>query len=316
MKQAAGRKRGRLDETPRIAWLSDRLDDLSAELDGNRDAATAYGGRSPFSRARAWVLAGAILLGVLVAPGTATAADPFGTQQILDQAEAAVTQATSQISQAAAQTTAQVSPANAAATVPQGPAKSWSSAQPTSSSAGAAQPLAQVEAGVADAVKEATTVASRVGLAVSEAQSPTAAPAQPAPRVAAPKARHSKPREKESTVRPALPRSSAHPSLRIVATSRVALPTSAHVRRTDTRQSPKKVAGAVPQRLPPLPLPPRPDTTSSGQGGGGQGPSVQLVVGALAAMLLLLGFQLLPRLLPRTAFRKPRRIALSPWHPG
>jgi hypothetical protein len=77
------------------------------------------------------------------------------------------------------------------------------------------------------------------------------------------------------------------------------------------------VAGAEPQRLPspPLPPPPRPDMTSSGQGGG-QGSPVQLVVGALAAVLLLLGFQLLSRVLPRPAFRKPGRIALPPWHPG
>jgi hypothetical protein len=41
-----------------------------------------------------------------------------------------------------------------------------------------------------------------------------------------------------------------------------------------------------------------------------------LVVGALAAVLLIFVFELLRRVLSRPAIRKPRRISLPPWHPG
>jgi len=50
--------------------------------------------------------------------------------------------------------------------------------------------------------------------------------------------------------------------------------------------------------------------------GGGQGPLTPLVVGALAAVLLIMILEFLPRTLPPKAFRKPRLIALTPWHPG
>jgi hypothetical protein len=310
MRQLFGRKHRRLDETLRIGRFS-------AELDANFSVvAEASRGGAP-SRARVCAVVGAILCGVLVAPGMARAADPFGTEQLLAEADAAMAQATAQISQQTAQASAQVSPTTATTHPSQEPAKSWSSAAPSSSSAVSAQPIAQVEAAVSMAVTEAAKVASSVGSAAStKATSGAAAPAQPARGPVTRKARRPAHREKASTARPALPRISEQSTLQNVATPRVALSTSAQVHPSDTRRSPKPVAGAVPQRLPPLPLPPRPDTTSSGQGGGGQGPPVQLVVGALAALLLLLGFQLLPRVLPRPAFRKPRRIALSPWHPG
>jgi hypothetical protein len=41
-----------------------------------------------------------------------------------------------------------------------------------------------------------------------------------------------------------------------------------------------------------------------------------LVVGALAAVMLFLAFELLRRVLSRPAIRRPRRISLPPWHPG
>jgi hypothetical protein len=76
-------------------------------------------------------------------------------------------------------------------------------------------------------------------------------------------------------------------------------------------------AGAVvPQRpLPPAPPPERPDLSAPSQGGG-QGPLMPLVLGALAAAFALFSFQRHARLLPRTAFRKPRRVVLPVWHPG
>jgi hypothetical protein len=310
MRRPVGRKQRRLDETLQIGRMS-------AELDGNCSVAAKVSRGGIPSRARVCALVGAILCGVLVAPGMARAADPFGTEQLLNEADAAIAQATAQISQQTAQAAAQVSPPNPTAHVSQEPAKSWSSAAPASSNVSSAQPLDQAEAAVASAVTEAARVASSVGSAApAKAWNGAAAPAQPAPRAVTRRARPPAHREKASAVRPALPRISEQSTLQNVATPRVALSTSAQVHASDTRRSPKPVAGAAPQRLPPLPLPPRPDTTSSGQGGGGQGPPVQLVVGALAAMLFLLGFQLLPRVLPRPAFRKPRRIALPPWHPG
>jgi hypothetical protein len=303
MIQAIGRKHRRLDETLRIRLSRAELDDSSEGLDG---VAAGAARRGTASRVRVCALACAIL-GVLVAPGTARAADPFGTEQLLSQADAAVAQATAQISQQAAQAVAEASPAAAPA---QAPAKSWSSAN-----AAPAQPLAQAEAAVASAVAEATKVAASVTSAAPEAPSLAATPARRTPQPAAGKARRRHKRDKTPAVRPAPPTGIEEPTSRIVATSRVALSRSAQVGRPDTRQSPKRVAGAEPQRLPPLPSPPRPDMTSSGQAGG-QNPPVQLVVGALAAALVFLSFQLLPRALPRPAFRKPRRIALPPWHPG
>jgi hypothetical protein len=85
-------------------------------------------------------------------------------------------------------------------------------------------------------------------------------------------------------------------------------------RRHESAEAP---AGAVvPQRpLPPAPPPERPDLSSPSQGGG-QGPLMPLVLAALAAAFALFGFQRHGRLLPVSAFRKPRRLALEVWHPG
>jgi hypothetical protein len=79
----------------------------------------------------------------------------------------------------------------------------------------------------------------------------------------------------------------------------------------------KAPAGAVvPQRpLPPAPPPQGPDLGSPIQTGG-QGPLMPLVVAALAAAFALFGFQRHARLVPRSAFRKPRRVVLEVWQPG
>jgi hypothetical protein len=78
---------------------------------------------------------------------------------------------------------------------------------------------------------------------------------------------------------------------------------------------PKPTRPSLPQRSPPLPGPPQPGAALAGQAGG-QGPLPPLVVGTLAAVLLIMAFEFLPRALPPKAFRKPRLIALTPWHPG
>jgi hypothetical protein len=81
-----------------------------------------------------------------------------------------------------------------------------------------------------------------------------------------------------------------------------------------SRERPSSVP---PSRLPqrPAPGPDRPDMSSPAQGGG-QGVLLPLVIAALGAALALFGLELLPRVLPLPALRRPRRIVLPPWRPG
>jgi hypothetical protein len=83
------------------------------------------------------------------------------------------------------------------------------------------------------------------------------------------------------------------------------------------RSSGAAPAGVV---LPPRPLPPAPpgpsqDLTAPAQAGG-QGQLAPLLVAALAAVLVFARFPFRTRLLPRSAFRRPRRVVLPVWHPG
>jgi hypothetical protein len=76
-------------------------------------------------------------------------------------------------------------------------------------------------------------------------------------------------------------------------------------------------AGATsPRPLPPAPPGPGgPGLTSPGQGGV-SGPLLPLLVAALSAALAFASFPFVSRRPPRSAFRKPRRVALAVWHPG
>ena len=83
-----------------------------------------------------------------------------------------------------------------------------------------------------------------------------------------------------------------------------------------------RASGAAPAGvvLPPRPLPPAPpgpsqDLTAPAQAGG-QGQLAPLLVAALAAVLVFARFPFRTRLLPRSAFRRPRRVVLPVWHPG
>jgi hypothetical protein len=72
--------------------------------------------------------------------------------------------------------------------------------------------------------------------------------------------------------------------------------------------------------LPRTPIPPRhhgpgQDFTAPAQGGG-QGQLAPLLVAALAAAVAFTRVSFRTRLLLRSAFRKPRRVALAVWHPG
>lgn len=258
--------------------------------------------RRSASRARAFAII-AIACGGLAAPGTARAADPLGMAEVMGEVDAAVAEATS------------LPP-------PQGEKSPDSIALASSAS-----PVQQAANETAGAVAAATTEA----VAAASSATTEAAPAPPAASVRSVTELRVQagPRTRTRTVRrtatgpgvsatrsSTLVTSSGHSFARASVTTRTTVVTgSARIRRArDARPADTAPAGAVPQRLPPVPLPPQ-DVTSSAQGGG-QGPLMPLVVGALAAVLLIFAFELLRRVLSRPAIRKPRRISLPPWHPG
>jgi hypothetical protein len=67
--------------------------------------------------------------------------------------------------------------------------------------------------------------------------------------------------------------------------------------------------------VPPVPVPTR-DPDGTAQAGGAAGAFAPLLVAAAASALFVVLLELLSRLLPRSAFREPRRLVLPPWHPG
>jgi hypothetical protein len=83
------------------------------------------------------------------------------------------------------------------------------------------------------------------------------------------------------------------------------------------RSSAAAPAGVVlpPRPLPPVPPGPGQDLTAPAQAGG-QGQLAPLLVAALAAVLAFARFPFRTRLVPRLAFRRPRRVVLPVWHPG
>ena len=267
---------------------------------------TRAAGRGVPWLARVCALAGAIVCSGLAGPGTARAAGPGGID-VSAEIEAAL--------------------AEVDAVVPQLPARQEQSV--TLNVAGAttvnipAPPAAEsVETEVA-AVTQPVAMAASAPITTTPT-SPESAPA--APLGAAPAREHGaakvsgrprRPRSVVGVVSRAALLSSAHSTTDVVVTSRVTLVTreARSPRPPRARAQHKAPAGAVPQRLPPAPLPPRPDMTSSGQGGG-QGSVQPLLLAALAAVLGFFTLSLLLRVLPRPAFRKPRRIVLPPWHPG
>jgi hypothetical protein len=256
--------------------------------------------------ARVCALAGAIVCSGLAGPGTARAAGPGGID-VSAEIDAAL--------------------AEVDAVVPQPPARQGQSV--TLNLAGAttvnipAPPAADIVEKDVAAVTQPVAMAASAPITTTPA-SPESAPA--APLGAGPSREHGpakvsgRPKRPSSVVgvvsRTTL-LSSAQSTTDVVVTSQVTLVTreARSPRPPRARAQHKAPAGAVPQRLPPAPLPPRPDMTSSGQGGG-QGSVQPLLLAALAAVLGFFTLSLLPRVLPRPAFRKPRRIVLPPWHPG
>jgi hypothetical protein len=171
--------------------------------------------------------------------------------------------------------------------------------------------LAQVDAvapGAGAAVRPAVNQALAMAAAATAAvpQPPAPAP-QPDPAPATPPAQ---------TVPPAAPPASAPTTTPAQIVSDAVAPVMASI----GVSAPPLVTAAPAGVPPPVPLPPAPpgpsqDLTAPAQAGG-LGQLAPLLVAALAAALAFTRFPFRTRLLPRLAFRKPRRVVLSVWHPG
>jgi hypothetical protein len=277
-------------------------------LDGNSDfsdvSVVRRGRRARLTRA--CILVGAIVCG-FAAPATARAADPFGTTQIVQEVDSAVAEATAAVPQAS----------GASAGVAGDPTKTLESATKTLEVA-----TKQAAAVASSAAAEAQRQTQSAPVTSAQASSGETEAARAPPRTHRRAARrHVRPAgrspQRALTVRPTLFTSAESNVVRPQPTSRgtVSVDRAGSGSARGSRATPKPTARPTPQRLPPSPLPPQPGATMSGQGGG-QGPLTPLVFGALGALLLLIGLQFLPRALPPQAFRKPRQIALPPWHPG
>lgn len=277
-------------------------------LDANPDVSPHRPGR----RARIALALGAGIACAFVIPATAHAADPFGTvqlaQQVNQQVNAAVTQATAAVPHASA---GAVNPAN-----PADPSKTMEAA--TKSLEVATKQAAAIASNAVAEAQRATQSAAIASMpsAVGPATGPRAKNAHR--RAAGHRHRAAGPSPSQATS--LRPRSSLLAATSGSAARLLASPSGAHAGRPQSsgasasRAPSKPTRSSLPQRSPP-PRTPQPGAAMTSQGGG-QGPLTPLVVGALAAVLLIMILEFLPRTLPPKAFRKPRLIALTPWHPG
>jgi hypothetical protein len=293
MSAGIGRLRGRPDENV----------GPNRPLDGNRRISTARIGR----KARiACALGGALACGLLI-PATANAADPFGTAQLVHEVNATVRQATA------------VAPQTSAA-VPVAPVDTSKTLDAATKSLEAATKQAAAIASSAAAQAQRETQAATVGSGPGgTAARPVRAHVKPHRRAAGHRVR---PAGRSSALRSSLrPGSSLLAATDSGAARLLASPSGAHAGRPQSsgapasRAMPKPTRPSLPHRSPQLPRTPQPGSALTSEAGG-HGPLTPLVVGALAAVLLMMAFEFLPRALPPKAFRKPRLIALTPWHPG
>jgi len=284
MSARLGRRPRRPDENVR----------LYRPVDGNTDVSARRAGRKT-RVARACALGGAIACG-LFAPAIARAADPFGTAQIATEVNAAVAQATAMVPRAPA---AAVAPVESAKTL---------EAATKSLEVATKQAAAIASSATAEAQRQTQSVVGVSAPAAKGHRRTTGHRARTAGRSSAPRSRLS-------------PGSGLLPSTESDVAGPPDSPSAALTGRAQgtrapaSSASPKPTRPSVPERSPPLPLPPGPGAALSGQAGS-HGPLMPLVLGALAAVLLMMAFEFLPRALPPKAFRKPRLIALTPWHPG
>ena len=293
----------------------------------------------PFSL-RVWVLA-AVACGALAGPGVARAASsPPGVAELTTtinsafaQVEAVAPGATAAAQPAVQQAVAAVSAASEL------PAAQSAPAPPSTDSAAAAPPPAPPPApATAPALTGLAADAVAPVLAAAGVAPPAPAPAQETP------AQQTKtvPRRVEASPAPSdpaaaaragalhspgttgmypqtVPGTGAAPSVAVLTTPRAPDGGSGRASARSPqggRSSGTAPAGAHPPRpVPPVPPGPTPGFTSPIQAGG-SGSFAPLLVAALAAALALASFPFTSRLLPRLAFRKPRRVVLAVWHPG
>lgn len=290
----------------RIGRIDRRLDgnvQFVRPVDGNRVVSPTPGRKRRFPRA--WVLAGAIACG-LVAPATARAADPFGSDQLVQEVDSAVAQATAAASQASG---------SAGIASPE-TAKTLETA--TKSLEVATKQAAAVATSAATQAQHETQQAAFVPVHTGAPPVRARAPLRPQRRAAGRRPRRA---DRSSPLQRAI-RSAVAP--RAEGTTPV-LPKASRATIADARGRTGSARTAratsepnrspLPHRGPSLPQPDQPGAALSGQAGG-HGPLTPLVLGALAAVLLTAFFEFLPQTLPLRAFRKPRQIALAPWHPG
>ena len=273
----------------------------------------------PFSL-RSWVLVTAAC-GALVAPGVARAASsPPGVADVTTAVNSAFAQVDAVAPGAGASAQAAVDQALAAASTASELAGAQTSTMAAATDSAAPTPVAAPASAAADAVAPA--------LAAAGVPATAPAPAQEAPTV---------PRRVEESPAPAVAPFAARPrgtlgrfphivlgtgTARTAASLTIARasagPSSTPRSSRPARSSGTAPAGASsPRPLPPVPPAPgpAPGLTSPIQAGG-QGSFAPLLVVALAAALALASFPFSSRLLPKSAFRKPRRVVIAVWHPG
>jgi hypothetical protein len=267
---------------------------------------TRAAGRGVPWLARVCALAGAIVCSGLAGPGTARAAGPGGID-VSAEIEAALGEIDAVVPQAPARQEQSVTLNVAGATTVNIPAPPAAESVETEAAA-ETQPVAMAASAPITTTPTSPASAPGAPLGAGPAREHGAAKVSGRPKRSQPVV---------GVVSRTTLLSSAQSTTDVVVTSRVTLVTreARSPRPPRARAQHNAPAGAVPQRLPPAPLPPRPDMTSSGQGGG-QGSVQPLLLAALAAVFGFFTLSLLPRVLPRPAFRKPRRIVLPPWHPG
>jgi hypothetical protein len=267
---------------------------------------TRAAGRGVPWLARVCALAGAIVCSGLAGPGTARAAGPGGID-VSAEIEAALADADAVVQPPPAPQEQSVTLNVAGATTVNIPAPPAADSVETEVAA-VTQPVAMAASAPITTTPTSPEPAPAAALGAGPAREHGAAKVSGRPK---------RPPSVVGVVSRTTLLSSAKSTTDVVVTSRVTLVTreARSPRPPRARAQHNAPAGAVPQRLPPAPLPPRPDMTSSGQGGG-QGSVQPLLLAALAAVLGFFTLSLLPRVLPRPAFRKPRRIVLPPWHPG
>jgi hypothetical protein len=291
----------------RIGRIGPELDEnvqFDRPVDANRIDPSGRPGRKR-RVARACALAGAIACG-LVAPAIARAADPFATGQLAQEVDAALAQASAAASQASA----------AAGAVSPESTKTLDDA--TKSLEAASTQTAAVASNAATQAQQETLQPAAASVPSGASPETARAPKRPHRHAAVHRPRHAaRPTALHSALRSAVV---SHTEGKIPSLPTTSRPTMAD-RRGQTgdartsRAAPETTRWPPPRRSPPLPPVPQPGAAVSGQGGG-HGPLMPLVLGALAAVLLAELFEFLPRTLPLPAFRKPRQIALAPWHPG